>query len=130
MMDVIGVGVGVGAGAKKDATDVAEDSACSAIAGVFFFLRSRSPMRRLKQWRCVKLIGKMSTDPEDEELFPLFHSSIVFFIHPYCIHLNPLDGIVYTKYCVYRSLIAGSAQNNSKKRCLKFWNDIDIFCRI
>lgn len=78
MMDVIGVGVGVGAGAKKDATDVAEDSACSAIAGVFFFLRSRSPMRRLKQRRCVKLIGKMSTEPEDEELFPSFHHQSYF----------------------------------------------------
>lgn len=85
-MDVIGVGVGVGAGdgAGKDTTNVADDSACSAIAGVFFFLRNRSPMRRLKQRRCVKLIGKMSTEREDEELFPSFHSSIVFFIHPYC----------------------------------------------
>ena len=27
----------------------------------------------------------------------------------------------------YRSLIAGSAQNNSKNKCLKFWNIIGIF---
>ena len=30
----------------------------------------------------------------------------------------------------YRSLIAGSAQNNSTNKCLKFWNIIGIFCQI